>query len=558
MAQQESPRGGAGKHLKRYGVFYAIGVVVLLAGVLLPAVSGDDDDTATDQTGDETTTTDATGEAGGAWSPASGDIEGGTGTTRGGDECMPEGRQVPLLEYSAPCLPAFEGDNGGETARGVTADSIKVVLRSFPTTANSQQSEAELEAAGFATEKVRLEIRDQFMEYFNTHFELYGRTVEFIEYESRFGDATQEALGGGREGACQDATYIAEEIGAFAVTGDEAGVSGVFAECAAERDLVVLNGGAYFSEGWYRKFSPNIYATTMSCDRVSAHIAEYIVKRLVNRPATYAGGDLQGVDRKFGTYVPDNEEYVGCTDVTREQLSEQGYDQGLVVTYALDISRFADQANRAIIQFKADGVTTIVTACDPFSLGMLTNAAAEQDYFPEWFIIGTAGQDTDLFGRSYNQDVVGGRMFGISQLGSSELIFGPGSDASELYEEVVGGEIPGGATGAIYNLMHTFSLLQAAGPELTAANIERGIATLPERGGPEYPVGKAWFGEGIDGTPDHTAIDDAREVYWDPDAEPGPEERDRTKRGRFVETEPGVRYDLGEWREGDPVIPGGD
>ena len=30
--------------------------------------------------------------------------------------------------YAAPCVKPFTGDNGGATAQGVTADSIKVVV----------------------------------------------------------------------------------------------------------------------------------------------------------------------------------------------------------------------------------------------------------------------------------------------------------------------------------------------------------------------------------------------------------------------------------------------
>jgi len=550
MAHGDSPRRGASAHLKRYGVFYAIGVAAIVALGVLPAVGGDDDD---DVASGATTTSTTEVEApvdDGAFRPASGDIVGGTGTTRDGRECTPDTPQVPDLSYSPPCLPVFEGDNGGATSKGVTAETIKIVIRSFPDSPNSLETQRRLQEAGFATTEVTQQIRDQFNEYFNETYELYGRRVEFVEYESRFGDATAEAVGGGREGACQDATYIAEELGAFGV---RAG-GGAFAECAAERGLVVFAGGPYFSESFFEKWSPYVYNTTMSCDRVSAHVAEYIVKRLHGKPAAHAGGDLAGKERTFGTYVPDNEEYVGCSDVTREHLREQGVDPGLRVTYALDISKFVDQANRAIVQFKAEGVTTIVTACDPISLGMLTNAAAEQDYYPEWMIIGTAATDSDNFGRQYNQDVVGGRMFGISQLASTRLLLGPDSEAGRLHERVVGGPIPPGTTGTLYEYMHVFNLLMAAGPDLTPANIEAGAARLPALGGPDYPAGRWYFGAGIDGTPDHTAVDDAREVYWDPNAEPGPEEPDRTKRGTFVESNPGVRYDIGEWEEGDPKV----
>ena len=63
--------------------------------------------------------------------------------------------------------------------------------------------------------------------------------------------------------------------------------------------------------------------------------------------------------------------------------------------YNLDISTFQQSAQQAIVQFKAAGVTTVVSACDPFSAGLLTKAAAAQNYHPEWFLDGTAATDQD-------------------------------------------------------------------------------------------------------------------------------------------------------------------
>ena len=230
-------------------------------------------------------------------------------------------------------------------------------------------------------------------------------------------------------------------------------------------------------------------------------------------------------------------------------------EPGLRVNYALDISRFVDQAKRAIIQFKAEGVTTIITASDPISIGLLTKEATAQNYFPEWFIIGTAGQDTDNFGRSYDQKQVDGHMFGLSQLGSSAKLYGADADAPKLYAKLNPGKtIPGGTVGGIYDWANIFNLLQGAGPALTPANIEKGIATMPATGGPDFAVGKWNYGKGADGNPDHTAVDDSREVYWDGSAPPGPEERDKTKKGSFIEVNAGKRYDLGDWPKTDPEV----
>ena len=106
----------------------------------------------------------------------------------------------------------------------------------------------------------------------------------------------------------------------------------------------------------------------MDCERVSAHVAEYIGKRLIGKPAEFAGDpELAEQERKFGTYVPDNEEYGHCVDVTERTVREEYGGEGSRSSsdYQLDISSFADQAQRAIVQFKAEGVTTVIIACRP-------------------------------------------------------------------------------------------------------------------------------------------------------------------------------------------------
>ncbi len=48
--------------------------------------------------------------------------------SRGANDCDPETGHLAVRDFFAPeCYAPFEGDNGGETASGVTADSIKVV-----------------------------------------------------------------------------------------------------------------------------------------------------------------------------------------------------------------------------------------------------------------------------------------------------------------------------------------------------------------------------------------------------------------------------------------------
>lgn len=288
----------------------------------------------------------------------------------------------------------------------------------------------------------------------------------------------------------------------------------------------------------------------MSCTVIADHVAEYLGKRLARAEggAEFAGGDLQGKERVFGTYIPDVETYLSCNDRTLRLLREK-YDIDTTserITYALDISRFAEQASRAILQFKADGVTTIVMACDPISIGFLTAVATEQEYYPEWITIGTVLSDTDNFGRSYDQRQVERRLFGVSQLPQDELLFGPDGEAGQLYQKLTGKRIPGGTTGALNAIIQIANFLQVAGPDLTPDNIARGAQSLPATGDDRLGV---WSWQG-----DHTGREDAKEVYWDVAAEPSPAEVDRSLRGRWIPTGDGRRYLRGDWPEEPPAV----
>lgn len=481
---------------------------------------------------------------------------GASGTTVGGLPCEPGVRQIPVSTYAVPCLPAWSGDNGGATARGVTAEEIVIVERVFPETANSQAVGAVTEQAGAASDEQQDAIFEVFKQYLNDHYELYGRTVRWIRYESRFGSSTDEAQSKGREAACLDAGVVADELGAFAVVGTRAApVSGPFAECAAQRGVAVLNGAAYFPERFYAALHPYVWAFTMECERISYQVAEYIGKRLVGKPAKWAGDPLlASQNRSFATYVPNNDEYQHCVDITERVGQEQyGIPPSSRYNYTLDVSRFPDEAARGVVQFKADGATTVVMACDPISAIFLTQSATSQAYYPEWFLIGTALQDTDLFAQLYDQDQADGHMFGMSQLGATSKIVGPDSEPGRLYELITGQRMAEGASGGYSGLILTYNFLQAAGPALSAEAIAAGARTIPPGGAPDFSLGYWSFADGPDGTPgagDHTAVDDSREIYWTR-SKVSPE---NGTPGTFVETYGGQRFRNGEWPAEDPPI----
>lgn len=585
LGEAASSSGGWRAHLTRFGVVYVVAAVWVLAAATLPSrpaeqvtmavdadgptgqlagpTGTDGDTTVTTGSGATATVpgaTQTTGSATPGAGPGASPATGAPGVSRAGVTCGPGVHQVPGNSYSAPCVPAWSGDNGGATARGVTADTIRIVRREFPQTANSQAVDAVIAQAGGADHSVVRQVRQEFIDHFEETYELYGRRIEWIDYESRFGDSTLETQGKGREGACLDAEVVAEELQAFAVIGDRAAVSKPFTECAAKRGVVVMDGASYASETFYRSLHPYAWAVIMDCERINYQVYEYFAKRLAGKPATYAGdAALRGKTRLFGTYTPVGDGGdTACADIGKREAARYGFADavGSVYRYTLDVSRFPDEAARGIIQFKRDGITSVVLACDAISAIFLTQSATSQNYRPEWLVIGVALTDIDNAARLYDQSQVDGHLFGMSQLGATPKLLGPTGEPGKLYQAITGRQIPAGTSGQMHTMSLVYNFVQAAGPVLTPDTLAAGARALPPLGAPDFSLGYWSFQDAPDGTPgagDHTAVDDSREVYWIANGRSPAD----GKAGTYVETYGGRRFRNGEWpAEDPPVYPG--
>jgi len=496
--------------------------------------------------------------------PSSGKITAGTGKTISGTPCTPSTPQFNGA-YAAPCIPKFTGNNGGATYNGVTASTITLAQIEFPTTANAQQLEAQAKTAGIAPQPVISQVEQVFLNYFNKVFDLYGRHV-VIQPINATGNSTSELLGQDQAQACADATTIATQLHAFGETGMLYNIQGggtyPFSICAQQQHLVEFEGNAYYGENIFQSENPYVWSTAPSCTNIAAQMAEVIGKELAGKKAKYAGdASLQTSVRKFGTFIPNVNSYIGCNgspNSTEVKLLTSKYHVALSAVntffhYDLDIATFAQSAQQAVIQFKADHVTTVVLACDPFSLGYLTAAAAAQNYHPEWLLEGTALTDTDNYGQTYNQSEITGHMFGVSEANATSDIYGPNSPAGKLYQKLTGHQIPQETDGNYAQLVEIFDALQAAGPNLTPQNMARGLHALPMLGAPSYSYGTWSWNVGPTGTPgqgNHSSLIDARFVWWNPTAISPV----NGKQGAFVASKNGKRWGLGQWPKTLPPV----
>jgi hypothetical protein len=497
--------------------------------------------------------------------PATGTVKVGSGKTLTGTKCTAGAGQFNS-PYADPCIAKWSGNNGGATYNGVTGNTITIAQRAFPSTANYQEQVAVAKSEGIALPAVTDQVAQVFVNYFNKVYDLYGRHVKLV-VEPAVGNYTSELLNQGQTQACADADTIAKslhafgELGAPDVIGDPSaqgsGGTGPFSVCAAKDHLVEFNGGAYFDEAWYEQYNPYVWGIPQECERIANMSAEVYGKYLVNKPAIYAGDPAMHTQKRdFGVYVPNLPTYGKCVSENKNLLIKKYHLQAKdwhVFTYGLDIATFQTSAQQAIVAFKAAGVTTIVTACDSFSLSLLTKAAAAQNYHPEWLLNGVALDDTDSVAQTYDQPEVTGSLFGLSEASPQTEFFGPKSLAGTLYKKLTGHSIPAGTDGEYSYLVWLFDALQAAGPDLTPQNMARGIHALPTLGAPAYPYGAWSWNSGPSGKPgtgDHTAVVDDRWVYWDANAT----SPINGKKGTYVAVFGGKRYSLNNWPKTLPPL----
>ena len=406
--------------------------------------------------------------------PASGGIKAGTGTTSTGAKCTPSAPEF-ASPYAAPCIPKFAGNNGGATYNGVTASTITLAEREFPSAADTQEIEAQAKASGGAIPQVISQVQQVFLNYFNSVYNLYGRKVVIKPYTTQASFTTEE-LGQGQPQACADADTIANQIHAFGETGmtngDSFGGTAPFSTCAAQEHLVEFNGDPYFDEAAFEALNPYVWSTSQNCDTITASEAEVVATMLGGKKAMYAGDPtLKDQVRKFAAFVPNVPQYLGCAKEFNK-LAENKYhinksELSPSFDYNLDIATFQQSAQQAVIQFKAAGVTTVICSADPFSLGLLTKAAAAQNYHPEWFMTGSALTDLDQVAQgntTCRRSRATCSACPRAPLRPARPVRIPGRPA---LQEAHRPHHPGRDRRQLRQLVEIFDMLQAAGPDLT-------------------------------------------------------------------------------------------
>ncbi|CAN5766155.1 hypothetical protein BH18ACT2_BH18ACT2_03470 [soil metagenome] len=574
--------GGGNRQLKRWGPIIGVLAVVVIGVVVLVVTRGggdDDNSVSTASTEAGTTVAESTPPptAGGGSTP---DTTGGDdtepSTTAGGDDippatepaeityplsfsqaeeagldidfgdrCDPETGLLAVPDYFAPeCYAPFEGDNGGATAPGVTADEITLVYYI------GQEADPIIKYITDAIDNDDTNADDaatieNLVRYYETYYELYGRTVNLVTYEGT-GGATEEVA------ARADAQQIAEEFQPFAVLGGPA-LTSAFADELAARQILCVSCTPGQPAQFYADRDPYVWGVDGSPAQKQAHVIEFIAKQLIGQPAVHGGDAVIGQTRVFGlVYIESSSNSKVLADAFAAEMAALGAPFAEVIPYQLDPASIQQTASQIITRLKAAGVTTVVFSGDPVAPRDFTREATAQEYFPEWVIAAATLTDLTAFARTYDQEQWA-HAFGVTSLAARNRP--QTSGYYSLYVWFNGVEPPANDTIGVLQppLAVFFSTAQAAGPDLTAETwrdaLFAGEGTTAAISQPFL----SWGDHGYWPDADYSGIDDATVLWWDPVAT-GPDEIRKVGTGMYQYVDGGKRYLPGQWPTEDQLF----
>lgn len=548
--------GGSSGALKKWGPLVAIIAVVAVVIVVIASGGGGDDDssstTAPVATTAPTDTTESPDTSGGgdgspSWTyplsyPQAEEL-GVEGDIDWGDRCDTSVGRIAVTDYFAPfCMAPFEGDNGGATDQGVSADEITIVHYMGPD--NDPIINYITDAIAVDdTNAQEKEVVADFVEYFERYYEFYGRSINLVTYES-------SGLASDAVTARADAQRIVEEYSPFAVIGGPALTNAFGDELAARETLCISCGGG--SPDWYAERDPYVWGIDGSSEQKQVHVVEFIGKQLVGKPAVHAGEQFQDTERKFGlVYVESSAESKVLADLMVSRLTEVGAAPAEVIPYVLDPGSIQQTATQVIAKLKASGVTSVILSTDPVAPRDFTREATSQEYFPEWIVAAATLTDTTAFGRSYDQQQWA-HAFGVTSLAvhvNPEV-----SGYYALYKWWAGQEPAAEDSIGVYMppFMLLMSALQSAGPDLTHESLAAAIRSFETIKAVSQPW-LTWGDHGIWDKADYAGIDDATLFWWDAEAT-GPDENRNDGAGMLFYVDGGKRYLPGEWPSEDSLF----
>lgn len=456
---------------------------------------------------------------------------------------------------SPPCVPFFEGDNGGGTYQGVTKDSVTVIYY------NDSGIEGDLNKPwrpsdegsctyAYECENIVRTVKAQ-IRYFQRRYQTYGRTIRFVGVDSSGGTGASCAS---RQG---DAATILKEHEPFAAVAEISGSTECFLKEFAERRIPTFGINFDVPARQYEELRPYSFGFFPDQETQSEWSASFLCRKIVGGTARFTDDPLlEGEPRKIGFIHPDGDsrgpELREQAALLQQELKRQcGYEFDGNEKYAAGTAAGSREASTIMSKFKQDGITTIVCYCIPVvteaTVPTMQSAATSLNYFPEWYWDHASAMDRPIWQQTHGSREH--QSFGVTYFWRNPAFREQHHYQAYLQEEP--GTTPNVRFNfSIYHLfLNLFQAIQAAGPDLTPRTVEQGMFTFnwTDFSNPWVPVGGYGPYSGK-ARSSYTFIDTAMGWWFDPDGTPPGGQQGE---GCMRVIREGVRAYAGEWPRGD-------
>lgn len=469
---------------------------------------------------------------------------------------------------SPPCVPYFDGDNGGATHTGVTGSEVTVLFRMAVPSGFSYSGDSHPDTTGPPTGYYDMDNQtdvDQFFAfvylhdwevYFNHRYQTYKRKVHFLVYnynqpssQSTYTPANAHADASDNWNAKHPFATLQNQH--FDISGDyPADYSGFMADHGA------LSFGSYgFTEAQASQYPGLFWSYPPTLESQAQEYASYVCERIVKPgQVTFSGNGDTGATRKYGLLLTDDAS--ASATQQRQQLTVQYLKSDCAIQFT-DTEHFHYSDSQAegpqsgwgvqnMATMRSKGVTTIIWPGGAEIEDM--TAASQQHWYPEWVLEGDGQLDGLGGGDAEIPDEISHAWVTTPQ----PLIDNPyGVDAPclEAIEEV-DPQIDRShaniniACSFYEDLRQLFTGIQLAGPRLTPAAMNQGFHAIPARPSTSPYVPSCYYLPG-----DYTCVKDAAAEWWDPNAHPNGYANSQIGCWRMWRN--GQRYLTGEWPPGD-------
>ena len=512
--------------LARFGPLTAIVLAIALVAVLASTGRGDDNVSSAAPASD-TKVGSSNKQLPISWAEAK--KAGTTNELDWGTNCDRALGKIKLPSNAAPpCLAARPEVTGGATYQGVTADTIKIVTY--------EPADDDLSASLQSTldpPDVQRDTRTKLLQMYEKLYSTWGRKLEIIPFKG---------TGSSQTASRADAVKVATEIKAFASVGGP-GQESAYAEELASRGVLCIGCGLSVPDSTFQKNAPFMWGNLQTPEQYLLNVGDYVVGRLLGRNATFAGDPkLRSKKRVFGVvhFEQDPPVFGGTEELVAKRGAAQGYKSVVNLTYQLVIPELGEKARTLVARLKDAGVTTVIFLGDPIMPIYLTQAATDQNYFPEWFITGTVLTDTTVFGRQYDQKQWA-HAFGVSSLPTR--VPPNQGEAWKMYKWYYGTDPASKKLVAVLNEPLRILMLgiHMAGPHLTPETFRDGLFAFPPTVSKPTSPRMSFGNHGIFEKPDYLAVDDMVEIWYDAKAS-GVDEQGKKGKGMMRYANGGKRY----------------